>query len=870
MYYGNQRQLEYDFIVTPGADPKIITLGFEGADKLEVDTHGDLVLHTDGGNIRFYKPLIYQEVKGRRQIVPGSYSVNQKRLGFQVGAYDGTKPLVIDPVLAYSTYLGGSGIEESRDIAVDAAGNAYVTGHTTSTDFPTANALQPAHDPSFWDAFVAKLDPTGSALVYSTYLGGNGFDFAGGIAVDGTGSAYVTGETSSTNFPTLNALQPTKASPEQDGRDAFVARLDPSGSALIYSTYLGGTQNDTGSNITVDAAGAAYVTGSTISADFPIANALQPSYGGGGGDAFVAKLTPTGSSLLYSTFLGGNNADNAYGIAIDTSDHVYVTGNTGSSNFPTVNPIQPIFGGGSLLNQDAFVARITPSGNALVYSTFLGGNELDQGWGIAADASGHAYVVGRTQSTNFPTANALQSAYGGGFLDAFVAHFDSTGSLIYSTYLGGSGRDDGFAIAVDSSGNPYVMGSTGSLNFPLANALQPTFGGGNSDAFVTKLNASGSAFEYSTYLGGSGDEGPAVVGIAVDPSGSAYLAGITDSDNFPIANALQSTRSGSTDSFVAKIGVEPPAMLTLDPPNAANLVGTQHCVEATVQDSGGNPVPNITIRFMVIGAVNTSGSAATDADGQATFCYQGPLLPGADAITAYADINEDANQGTGEAGGAAAKTWFADTDNDTVPDDVDNCPTTPNTDQADADDDGVGDVCDNPQLNSVGSASLWLGLKNSDAVGLRIDVRAEILVDGTVVASGEVHNLPTGSSGFNNALFQTIQMALSGGQAEVPSGSQLSLRPLVRRTCYGAGHNSGTIRLWFNGQPVDAGPSRDAGSRSEATIDQATSSYFLRSGFTLSTSPGTARQFVDAPVNSSVACPGRPFTSLGTWNITTP
>ena len=256
---------------------------------------------------------------GSAAIQPGSYSLNQKRLGFQVGAYDGTKPLVIDPVLAYSTYLGGSGIEESRDIAVDAAGNAYVTGHTTSTDFPTANALQPAHDPSFWDAFVAKLDPTGSALVYSTYLGGNGFDFAGGIAVDGPGSAYVTGETSSTNFPTLNALQPTKASPEQDGRDAFVARLDPSGSALIYSTYLGGTQNDTGSNITVDAAGAAYVTGSDFSADFFNRECFAAS-------TAAAAVMPHARTYSYRFFpplfnlLGRYNADNAYGIAIDTSD----------------------------------------------------------------------------------------------------------------------------------------------------------------------------------------------------------------------------------------------------------------------------------------------------------------------------------------------------------------------------------------------------------------------------------------------------------------------------------------------------------------------------------------------------------------------
>ncbi len=353
LYYGNQRQLEYDLVLAPGADPHTLTLSFEGADRLEIDTRGELVLHTVGGDLRMHKPLIYQEVAGVRQPIGGGYvRKNERQVGFQVAAYERARPLVIDPVLVYSTYLGGSGYDDGIGIAVDDSGQAYVTGFTGSTDFPIQNPLQSAFGGGFTDAFVAKLNRAGSQLVYSTYLGGNDDDFGGGIAVDHFGQAYVTGHTLSTDFPIQNPLQSTLGGFE----DAFVAKLNRAGSQLVYSTFLGGTDLDRGLGIAVDHSGQTYVTGFTGSSDFPIQNPLQSVFGGGIFDAFVAKLNRAGSQLVYSTYLGGTSLDSGRGLAVDRFGQAYVTGETGSTDFPTQNPLQPTLGGFG----DAFVTKIGP------------------------------------------------------------------------------------------------------------------------------------------------------------------------------------------------------------------------------------------------------------------------------------------------------------------------------------------------------------------------------------------------------------------------------------------------------------------------------------------------------------------------------
>jgi hypothetical protein len=502
IYYGNQRQVEYDFVVAPGADPSPIMLAIGGASDgrrsgsrgpVQIDCSGNLVVHTTGGKVHLRKPVVYQlsQGDGDRTYLDGRYVLRssatqggeagfanrEHKIRFQLAAYDRTKAVVIDPVLTYSTYLGGSQEDAGNSIAVDSSGNAYVAGLALSADFPTSSPIQ-ATTGGGYDAFVAKLDAAGSSPVYTTYLGGAGSDQALGIATDSSGNAYVTGQTSSNDFPLANPLQATMGG----GYDAFVTKLDATGAPpLVYSTYLGGSGTDKAFAIAVDGVGSAYVTGQASSNNFPLANALQPVFGGIE-DAFVAKVNKTGTGLVYSTYLGGSSTEETHGIAVDSSGNAYVTGWTSSSNFPTANAAQKAYAGA----QDAFLAKLDSAGATLVYSTYLGGNGVDQGLSIAVDSSGQAYVTGLTASTNFPVANALQPTYGGN-QDAFVTKLSATGvALIFSTYLGGHDADGGASIALDSAASPYVTGATFSNDFPTASPIQATTGGGY-DAFVAKL-----------------------------------------------------------------------------------------------------------------------------------------------------------------------------------------------------------------------------------------------------------------------------------------------------------------------------------------------------------------------------------------------
>jgi CSLREA domain-containing protein len=549
-YYGNQRQLEYDFRVEPGASPDAVRLAFRGAKTLRVDDEsGDLLIETGGGELRQHRPVVYQEVEGKRIELAGSYVLRARReVGFEVADYDKSLPLVIDPVLSYSTFLGGTSGENSQNIAVDSFGNAYVTGFTDSTNFPVQNPFQAASGGSS-DAFVSKLNATGTALIYSTYLGGSDVDETLGIAVDATGNAYLMGDTSSTDFPVQGAFQ---AAFGGGLTDAFVAKLSPTGSALVYSTYLGGSGAEFGSGVALDAAGNAYVTGETDSTNFPVQNPFQPA-SGGSSDAFVTKLNAAGSALTYSTYLGGTGTDSGNDIAVDAAGNAYVTGVTFSTNFPLQAAFQPAFGGGT---NDAFVTKINAAGSALTYSTYLGGSDRDFGEGIALDAAGNAYVVGSTEATNFPVQNPFQAANAGGAgsSDAFVSKFNAAGSgLVYSTYLGGSAQEDGEDIAVDAHGDAYVTGITLSANFPVLNASQGAQPGGGEDAFVTKLSPAGSSLIYSTYLGGAAGADEAN-DIALDSLGSAYVTGLTASTNFPVTpGAFKTSLTDAQDVFVTRL-----------------------------------------------------------------------------------------------------------------------------------------------------------------------------------------------------------------------------------------------------------------------------------------------------------------------------
>ena len=427
-----------------------------------------------------------------------------------------------------------------------------MTGETSSTDFPTMGPHQPANA-GVTDAFVAKLNPAGSALVYSTYLGGTGVDVGQGIAVDAAGDAYVTGLTASTDFPTMAPLQPANAG---GADDVFLAKFDPAGGGLIFSTYLGGNQSDEAQGIALDSTGA-YLTGVTNSPNFPLVHALQ-GFGGGNQDAFVAKVNTTGSTLVYSTYLGGSDSDTGYGIAVDSGHSAYVTGQTDSTNFPTLNPFQPAIGG----THDAFVSKLNDAGSGLVYSTYLGGTGFERGHGIAVDSSHAAYAVGETDSSDFPTASPFQPAPGGAVPDAYITKLAPAGNTpVYSSFLGGSGGDGAQAVAVDSAGKAFITGWTDAPDFPRVGAFQNTYGGGGLNAFVTNVNAAGSALVYSSYLGGSGTSGDQGLGIAVDSSGSAYLTGSTDSSNFPTVAPLQAANAGGGDAFVTKIGLRPTAVL---------------------------------------------------------------------------------------------------------------------------------------------------------------------------------------------------------------------------------------------------------------------------------------------------------------------
>lgn len=573
VYYGNARQLEYDFVVAPGSDPNAITLDVaaENAETrnapLRIAENGDLVVGLPDREIRFNKPVVYQvdsvDAEHRRESSSsqGKHSVDGRwvlkqgnQVGFELGAYDRSRTLVIDPALSYCTYLGGSIDNSAYNVSADAAGNAYITGTTSSTDFPTKNAFQAANAGNT-DVFVARLNPTGTVLTYATYLGGSGQDYAFWVTVDGLGQAHVVGSTSSANFPvTAGVLQTTCGGGCVGGaRNSFVTVLNSKGSALIYSTYLGGTHQDQANAITLDSNSNSYIVGWTTSPDFPTTTgAFQTSYSGTS-DAFVAKLNPKGTALIYSTLLGVSNDNRGFGIGLDTAGDAYIAGFTTSTGFPTTpGAFQAALKGAS----NAFVTELDPTATALVYSTYLGGSGSDIAWGVALDSSNNAYLAGQTSSADFPTTpGALRTVCSSACSknDIFVTKVNPTGSgLVYSTYLGGvNGEQEAYAIAVGASGNAVVTGRTRATDFPTTKGAFLTTDRGGFDSYVAELNTTGSALSYSSYFGGSLTE--TGLGVAVDAPGNIYLVGRTYSPDFPVTpKSIQTQFAGTTQSYVAK------------------------------------------------------------------------------------------------------------------------------------------------------------------------------------------------------------------------------------------------------------------------------------------------------------------------------
>ncbi len=531
---------QYEFIVAPGANIEQVKIKYEGIDNLSVDADGHLIAQTGWGDM--IAPL-GTSIDGNVSAERGQLLFSQNTSDFSMSSRNTPRSISFAVVLGYSTYLGGNALEESRGIAVDNSGAAYVTGSTWSSSFPTLGPYQT--DQGNIDAFITKLSDSGN-FIYSTYLGGSEEDFASGIAVDNSGTVYVAGWTYSTDFPTLNPYQSINQGGEYD---AFVTKLSSAGDSLVYSTYLGGNRYDRCFSVVVDASGAAYVTGETSSYNFPTLNPYQTHQRDM--DAFVTKFSGSGNDLVYSTYLGGNDYDRGYGIAIDNSEAAYITGYTSSTDFPTLNPYQT-----DQDREDAFVTKLSASGNSLIYSTYLGGNDESPGLGddlglsIAVDDSGAAYVTGMTSSTDFPTLNPYQTYQA--YFDAFITKLSSSGSsLVYSTYLGGDNNDEGFGIAVDDFGAVYIIGRTVSSDFPVVNSYLTDHG--FFDAFVTKLSSAGNNLVYSTYLGGTNYDGGDA--IAIDDSGTAYVTGQTKSINFPIFNPYQPSPGGDYDAFVSKLQV---------------------------------------------------------------------------------------------------------------------------------------------------------------------------------------------------------------------------------------------------------------------------------------------------------------------------
>lgn len=548
-------ELEYDFLVAAGADPARIALRFDGADRVEIAGDGSLRIHAGGAVLVQHAPRVFQ---GEREIASRYVRRDAGRIGVALAAFDADRPLVVDPVIGYATVLGGPGTDKAFDVAVDAAGNAYVAGEIDSTTgFSTPGGLQTGIAGAT-DAFVAKLSPTGT-LLYATYYGGTGIDSAWSIALDAGGAIYFSGRTTSTDLPTQTPVQPANGG----GYDAFVAKLDPTGASLVFASYLGGNGNDNAEAIAVGPAGKAVLTGVTESTNFPVQNALIPTFRGVR-DAFVTQLATNGQSLEWSTYFGGSETEapdeTGVGLAVDGLNNVVVCGTTESDDIPIAAALQPTFAGGT---RDGYLAKLSPTGT-IVFSTYLGKSGGDTLRALTLDSRNFIYLGGASRSFNFPLLNPIQKQKSVNY-DAVILKIDPTGQrIVFSTYLGGNAADAVRSIAVDAKRNVYVHGQTISTDFPQAVPLVGMVHG-LVDDFVAKLGPSGTSMIYASYVGGSANESLFAdnVGIAVDPGGRVVLAGATSSVfDFPFVNAHDASVE-IFDAYVMRISSTPEIDLTL-------------------------------------------------------------------------------------------------------------------------------------------------------------------------------------------------------------------------------------------------------------------------------------------------------------------
>jgi hypothetical protein len=556
IYYGNERQLEYDFEVHPFVNPSVIQMEFEGVDSIQIAPEGDLVLFTPAGEVRHHRPIAFQRRGTVEEPVDARFVLAGNRVSFHLGDYDPSRLLVIDPKFTWSSFIGATGDDLGNDITLDNGGNVYVTGYTqTVTTQPPPEGVTPPvptlqTDPARGhEVFVTKLNSAG-ALVFTTYIGGAASDEGHGVAVDLAGSVYITGFTSSTDFPTVNPFQPATAGVQ----DAYFVKLNSTGDTILLASYLGGDRGDRGIGIAVDDSGNAFLTGSTHGDgtpacvnNFPVVNAIQPKFGCGLGDGFVTKVTPAGT-IGFSTFLGGAGEDIPYAIAVDGAGDVVIAGRAQGINFPVANAMFPTFRGGTY---DGFITKLKNTGSSFIFSTYYGGIGDDEAVGLSVDQNNTIYVTGYTNSPNFPLKNAPQSQLGG-FRDAFLVKMQPNGTdTDFSIYIGAEDEDGGVGVDVSDDGFIYVVGFTTSLRFYAINSISGFLRGAR-DGFVIKIFPDASNVIYSTYLGGFGFDG--ATAIAVDGAGDAHVTGFTTSFDFPVTDgAFQETIAGFQDSFIVKI-----------------------------------------------------------------------------------------------------------------------------------------------------------------------------------------------------------------------------------------------------------------------------------------------------------------------------
>ncbi len=639
VFRGSGGDVEYDVIVKPGADPGTVQVELEGPAPFKVDEDGSIVMVSDAGTIRHSAPFVYQETDGVRTPVAGRYVESGSGVfGVDVESFDASKPLVIDPVLSFSTYLGGGGSDLGIAVDVDRDGRFYVCGTTSSTNFTTFRALQLTNH-GMSDVTITKFTQTDDpVLVYSTYLGGSSVDNAKDLVVDRHGNPYLVGETNSVDFPTVNPLQVDSG---DAASDCFVAKLNDNGDELEFSTYLGGNGIDLAGGLAVDRFGNAYVTGTTWSSNFPRLNAIQFSYGGSG-DAFVTGIEPDGSALRFSTYLGGAASDSGYGVAIGDDFGIYLAGSTSSANFPVASAEQPLLNG----VRDAYLVKLGSSGVPFVYSTYVGGSASDEGLRIAVDGT-RPILAGITVSVDFPLLNALQSNQLE--MDVFVARYSSDGqSTDFSSYLGGNGFDVIYGLDVGVNGHLYMAGGTTSTDFRTLNFIQTDSDGAVFDAFVTEINPDAPGFVFSTYLGGSLSD--VAVDIAVSGSGAIFICGYTESTNFPVQNPTGTDPGdGLTDMFVVRLGFPQVDLAFVSANITPNPVVYGRTAHITFEARNLGPdVAGDTVLIFLVNGLEISSYAMTQGDAEIqtlvpgyhlVTCYFGAIEPGATfAVTANGTV----------------------------------------------------------------------------------------------------------------------------------------------------------------------------------------------------------------------------------------